>query len=628
MSRTALAALLLPVLILASLLEAAAGTASSIYSPLSPGTASEAGIFTCGHIELKLNHEVVYSIISTDLIYPVLKCEVAVWDTTLGYTDGLGNVTFRIPVYICDNSDAYDAEVKLHVEVENRTRFEHVGEDFYWGLTNDEDDIFFYWDFATDKLDSTSGTNRYYVYASATVTAYRLLREPREWYDFGWSNQVRVQSRAHPPWQQTVQISLPTDSSDYAIGSHNKNVIGSVEAGEAPPPGGGLAHMMIITNAISPDQECTFRTGANGGFWEPLYIDAPTASGEVTIRVYDDAANAEYLASPDGGEITIFAKRSTGWATFGLFAVPGHHAAAGVSTDYLVAIPSYEGYEGDVTLGIMDPPPGVLYSFDTNPVHIPPDTTVGVTLTLEASGVIAPGFYEITLTASEDTLTREFLCPLVVDDLIPPDPVMDLEVIAAGDSSARLSWTAPGASADSGWACRYDIRYSTVFPGADTAGWWAAADTVAGEPMTSPPGWRDTCTVGGLTNPHTAYYFAIKTADGALIWSEISNIAEIPDAGAGGPGAPELPLEFMLSRSCPNPFRSTTEIRYALPRECYVCLDIYDIQGRRVARLVDDRQVAGRKSATWNAGSISPGIYLCRFRAGGFARVEKMVVLK
>jgi hypothetical protein len=623
----AVAALLLVVSLVAPLGERA-DLSAAITLPGTASAKSQEGIFRCGAIYLKLNHEVVYSIISTNLIYPVLKCDIAIWDTTLGYTDGLGNVTFRIPVYIYDNTDTYDAEVKLTVAAENRTTGQHIGEDFYWGSTSDEDDIFFYWDFATDKLDGTSGRNRYHVSAEATVTVYRFLKQPSEWYDFDWSNKVHVQSGAHPPWQQEVEITTPADSSQYVIGSHTKNVIGYVQAGDDPPPGGGTATMTIVTNAASRDQESSFTTGANGGFWEPLYIGEPTAEGEVNIHIYDDARSEEYLADPDGGEITIFATRSAGWTTFGLFAVPGHHVAAGGSTDYLVSIPSYDGYEADVTLDVKDLPPGVLYSFDTNPVHVPPDTTRGVMLTLEATGLTPPGFHEITITASDDTLTREFVCPLMVEDLIPPDPVMDMEVIALDDTSATLCWTAPGASADSGWAHVYDIRYSTIFPDVDTAGWWAAADTVADEPMVGPPGWRDTCTVENLALPDSIYFFAIKTADGALIWSGISNIAEIPDAGVERPDAAGPPLEFTLSRTYPNPFMSATEIKYAIPRECHVSLEVYDIRGRKVVGLVDEEQGAGYKCVKWNAASSSPGIYFCRFRAGNFTGVEKMVILK
>ena len=624
MYRTFLAVILI---LLALTLTTSSVERAGLHAAMSSPTKSPEGTVKVGHIEVKLDHEVIYSVISTDLAAPIVKSDVAIWDTTFGYSDGLGNVTFRIPVYINDNTDAYDMWVKLDAEVEGYGDWDRGGEDYKWVFTEETDNKFFYWDFATDVLDSTDGTVRYVVTAHADITVFRPFKADYEWFDLGQSMSVRVQSRAHPPYQQTVDIGFPADSSEFVIGSSG-NVIGFVEAGDDPPPGFGMAHMAIITNAKSPDQASDFRTGANGGFWEPFRIDDPTAAGEVTIRVYDDPGSAEYLASPDGGEITIFAKRSTGWSTFGLFAVPGHRTAAGVPTDYLVAIPSYEGYEDSVTLNVMGLPPGVLYYFEANPVRVPPDTTLGVMLTLEADAMTPLGFHEITITASDDTLTREFVCPLVVENVIPPAPIVDLEVIATDDTSATLCWTAPGADADSGWARSYDIRYSTISPDGDTAGWWDAAGTIADEVMAGPPGRRDTCIVGGLILPADTYYFAVKTADGAFIWSEVSNIAEIPDAGVREPAAPGLPAVFALSPNRPNPLMRSTEIRYALPRDCHVRLGIYDIRGRLVAGLIDEKQEAGYKSASWDAGSVSPGIYFCRFRAGHFTAVEKVVVLR
>jgi hypothetical protein len=120
----------------------------------------------------------------------------------------------------------------------------------------------------------------------------------------------------------------------------------------------------------------------------------------------------------------------------------------------------------------------------------------------------------------------------------------------------------------------------------------------------------------------------VKTADGALIWSEISNIVEVPDAGVREPAAPGLPAVFALSPNRPNPFTRSTEIRYALPRDCHVRLEIYDIRGRQVASLIDEEQQAGYKRAIWDASSVSPGIFFCRFMAGEFTSVEKMVVLR
>jgi hypothetical protein len=90
----------------------------------------------------------------------------------------------------------------------------------------------------------------------------------------------------------------------------------------------------------------------------------------------------------------------------------------------------------------------------------------------------------------------------------------------------------------------------------------------------------------------------------------------------------ELPSSFLLAQNCPNPFNPTTQITYALPKQCLVRLDVYNMLGQRVATVVDGEQKAGYKSATWNASSLSSGIYFYRLQAGDFVQTRKMVLIR
>jgi len=89
-----------------------------------------------------------------------------------------------------------------------------------------------------------------------------------------------------------------------------------------------------------------------------------------------------------------------------------------------------------------------------------------------------------------------------------------------------------------------------------------------------------------------------------------------------------LPEHFHLSQNFPNPFNPITEIKYALPKDCKVRLEVYNILGQRVAGLVDGKQKAGYKTARWDATSFSSGIYFYRLQAGDFVQTRKMVLLK
>jgi len=90
----------------------------------------------------------------------------------------------------------------------------------------------------------------------------------------------------------------------------------------------------------------------------------------------------------------------------------------------------------------------------------------------------------------------------------------------------------------------------------------------------------------------------------------------------------EIPRSFFLMRNYPNPFNAITQIKYCLPKDCQVRLEVYNLLGQKVATLLDGRQKAGYKTARWDASSFSSGIYFYRLQAGDFVQTRKMVLLK
>ncbi|HNZ96614.1 MAG TPA: FlgD immunoglobulin-like domain containing protein [Thermoanaerobaculia bacterium] len=87
----------------------------------------------------------------------------------------------------------------------------------------------------------------------------------------------------------------------------------------------------------------------------------------------------------------------------------------------------------------------------------------------------------------------------------------------------------------------------------------------------------------------------------------------------------------------PNPCRRQTTIRYSVPGRgngaLPVRIEIFDVQGRRVALLADAPQVPGEHTVQWNgrdaAGHrISAGVYYCCLRAAGTSAIKTLVVLK
>jgi hypothetical protein len=93
-------------------------------------------------------------------------------------------------------------------------------------------------------------------------------------------------------------------------------------------------------------------------------------------------------------------------------------------------------------------------------------------------------------------------------------------------------------------------------------------------------------------------------------------------------GAGILPSEFGLEQNYPNPFNAQTTIRYNLSFAADVIISVFDLLGRKIATLVEEKQQAGSHQITWNAVDISSGIYFYKIEAGGFTDSRKMLLLK
>ncbi len=89
-----------------------------------------------------------------------------------------------------------------------------------------------------------------------------------------------------------------------------------------------------------------------------------------------------------------------------------------------------------------------------------------------------------------------------------------------------------------------------------------------------------------------------------------------------------VPEEFYLSNAYPNPFNPETKIRFNLPEDSHVKLEIYNIQGQRVITLFDKMLPAGIHIATFNGSYFSSGIYFYRLEAGKFNQVKRMLLIR
>ncbi len=88
------------------------------------------------------------------------------------------------------------------------------------------------------------------------------------------------------------------------------------------------------------------------------------------------------------------------------------------------------------------------------------------------------------------------------------------------------------------------------------------------------------------------------------------------------------PTDFVLNQNYPNPFNPTTTISFSIPSSEFISLKVYDILGNEVATLVNEEKPAGEYDVTFDASTLTSGVYLYRLRAGNYTEIKKMILMK
>jgi D-alanyl-D-alanine carboxypeptidase len=89
-----------------------------------------------------------------------------------------------------------------------------------------------------------------------------------------------------------------------------------------------------------------------------------------------------------------------------------------------------------------------------------------------------------------------------------------------------------------------------------------------------------------------------------------------------------LPEAFKLDQNYPNPFNPSTTIKYELPKSSQVTLSVYDILGRQVSVLVNEKGDAGLHEVKFDGSNLASGVYFYRLAAGDFVQTKRLMLLK
>jgi len=139
------------------------------------------------------------------------------------------------------------------------------------------------------------------------------------------------------------------------------------------------------------------------------------------------------------------------------------------------------------------------------------------------------------------------------------------------------------------------------------------------------PGLKDSTIVSALGIYNNTLYVGTGGTFGMPSQSYGIYTVSIPIAGVRPPV--KMPPTFALEQNYPNPFNPATEIKYQLAASGFVTLRVYDVIGRNVSTLINERQNAGEHSVTFNAAGLPTGVYFYKLSAGNFVQTRKLILI-
>ena len=110
----------------------------------------------------------------------------------------------------------------------------------------------------------------------------------------------------------------------------------------------------------------------------------------------------------------------------------------------------------------------------------------------------------------------------------------------------------------------------------------------------------------------------------------IFTLAELsqPDGLSNTEYEDSCPESIELYQNYPNPFNPTTTIKFGLPENSHIKLEIFNILGEKVEELINSELEAGYHEVNFDATWLSSGMYIYRIKAGEFVQAKKLILIK
>ena len=101
------------------------------------------------------------------------------------------------------------------------------------------------------------------------------------------------------------------------------------------------------------------------------------------------------------------------------------------------------------------------------------------------------------------------------------------------------------------------------------------------------------------------------------------SVTGVEDRGSEG-----VATGYMLAQNYPNPFNPSTTIQFSIENSEFTILKVYDLLGREVAVLANEKMAAGAHEVRFDGAGLAGGVYFYRIQAGDFVQTNRLVLLK
>jgi hypothetical protein len=149
---------------------------------------------------------------------------------------------------------------------------------------------------------------------------------------------------------------------------------------------------------------------------------------------------------------------------------------------------------------------------------------------------------------------------------------------------------------------------SGIYRTSDNGANWAPVNT----------GLPDPCSINALAVMGSSMYGSYLG-----VWKRpLSELTSVREIASGVPGS------FNLEQNYPNPFNPTTTIGFGIRASGFVSLKVFDILGREIATLVNEKMKTGIYEISFDATGLASGTYFYRLSAGSYTEVKRMTLMK